>query len=301
MRTCSYCGRESDEPVACPGCGSELPPSVPPPLRHQEFVRNGEVRRIVARLSRLRQAEFLRDALLTAGVAAAIEDRSERGFLGFVNPVGRILVHVPEAQAGTAETVFRNTLPSLQPPSPPSAPIAPARPGPQPLPIVTPSPFADSTATKCNACGHQNLPGTTACADCGTPLLTPPPEEDLTDPSSNLVVVACCATVVDANIVKSHLDRAGIEACVPEEYSIPIYWWFGPVNPAGLTVQVKARDEARARQALQDAESFEMLPPPPPAPPPAPPAPDPKPPPPPNSIPPPPPTVKLKIGGESQL
>jgi len=107
---------------------------------------------------------------------------------------------------------------------------------------------------KCPYCGHENGDEATACLICHTALTRPPEDEadpQLVDPSLALVVVGTYRTVVEATVVKARLEAAGIEACIPEEYTPQILWAAVPSPLEAVTVRVAAKDYEAARQLLE--------------------------------------------------
>ena len=106
---------------------------------------------------------------------------------------------------------------------------------------------------KCPYCAHQNADDAVICLICHTDL-TPAPAPDvdprLTDPALSPVTVATFRSVEDAGMLKSRLEAAGIEACIPEEFS-PHLFWMMSLNPIeSITVRVAAKDYEAARQLL---------------------------------------------------
>ena len=103
----------------------------------------------------------------------------------------------------------------------------------------------------CSYCGHENEDTASTCAECGTPIVAAQPDPDaiaLSDPLDNLVVVAKCRTSVEAYLLCSRLEGAGIEACVPEEFTPQIFWSMIPSPLEQVTVRVKARDLEQAKR-----------------------------------------------------
>ena len=108
---------------------------------------------------------------------------------------------------------------------------------------------------RCSYCGGENEDNAVNCADCGTELESTSPQVDpeLEDPTLSLVVVGTYRNAVDANMVKTRLEGAGIEACVPEEYTPQILW---PAPLELVTVRVAAKDlEAAQRILASEANS----------------------------------------------
>ncbi len=105
----------------------------------------------------------------------------------------------------------------------------------------------------CPYCGQENGDDAAVCLICHTEL-TPPPEAErdpqLEDSDLALVIVGTFRNAVDANMVKARLEAAGIESCVPEEYT-PQIFWYGVTSPLEtVTVRVAAKDYEAARQLL---------------------------------------------------
>ena len=59
-------------------------------------------------------------------------------------------------------------------------------------------------------------------------------------------------SVVDASLVMTRLEAAGIEACIPEEYTPQIFWNCTPSPLESVTVRVAAKDYEEARPLLAD-------------------------------------------------
>src|ERR1041385_7374140 len=107
----------------------------------------------------------------------------------------------------------------------------------------------------CSYCGRENIDEALNCGECGTKFEAPELPEDrsrLEDPALSLVVVKTFSTVVDAAMLKSRFEAAGIEACVPEEYTPQIFWNMIPSPLESVTVRVAARDYAAAKAVLED-------------------------------------------------
>ena len=107
----------------------------------------------------------------------------------------------------------------------------------------------------CSYCGHADKDAAANCAGCGTPFVAAKADADaptLTDPAENLVVVARCRSSVEAYLLRSRLEAAGIEACVPEEFTPQILWYAVPSPLEQVTVRVRARDIGAALQVATD-------------------------------------------------
>ena len=107
----------------------------------------------------------------------------------------------------------------------------------------------------CSYCGHADEDAAANCAGCGTTYTAAKADADapaLADPAENLVVVARCRTSVEAYLLRSRLEAAGIEACVPEEFTPQIFWYAVPSPLEQVTVRVRARDIGAALQVATD-------------------------------------------------
>ena len=93
------------------------------------------------------------------------------------------------------------------------------------------------------------------CLECGVDLeSTETSEVDpvLRDPALSLVIVRTFRNVVDATMAKMRLEAAGIEACIPEEYT-PQILWFAITSPLEqVTVRVAAKDYEAAKEILKE-------------------------------------------------
>src|SRR3954447_20997404 len=111
---------------------------------------------------------------------------------------------------------------------------------------------------KCPYCGHENVNEARVCLICHTGLdaAPPPPREpQAEDPTLVMRIVANFPNVVDADVFKTRLEAAGIEAFVPEEYT-PQIFWAGITSPLeGVTVRVAAKDYDAAKALYQAAET----------------------------------------------
>jgi hypothetical protein len=115
----------------------------------------------------------------------------------------------------------------------------------------------------CSYCGLENDESMLLCAGCGKEFTEAARVDPvLLDPEEDLVVLARCRTVVEANMLKLRLESAGVEACVPEELNPQIFWYAVPSPLEEVTVRVRARDLAAARDIMADPGS--PTPPPPP-------------------------------------
>jgi hypothetical protein len=67
-----------------------------------------------------------------------------------------------------------------------------------------------------------------------------------------LAVVATFRNVVDAGLFRARLEAAGIEACIPEEYTPQIVWNVIPSPVETVTVRVAAKDYEAAKALMAD-------------------------------------------------
>ena len=108
---------------------------------------------------------------------------------------------------------------------------------------------------KCSYCGRENAESVSSCVECGTefPGQSPKASEldpNLQDPTLSLVIVGTFGNVVDATVVKTRLEAAGIEACIPEEYTPQILWYAVTSPLEQVTVRVAAKDYEEAKAIL---------------------------------------------------
>ena len=107
---------------------------------------------------------------------------------------------------------------------------------------------------KCPYCAHENGDDASVCLICHTDLVPPPEPVDpqLSDPALSLVTLASFKCVEDAGLLKSRLEAAGIEACIPEEFSPHLFWTVTPNPIEQVTVRVAAKDYDAAKQFLNE-------------------------------------------------
>lgn len=108
---------------------------------------------------------------------------------------------------------------------------------------------------KCPYCAHENTASATVCAICHTELTAAPApaiDPQLTDPALSLVTVAIFKCVEEAGLLKSRLEAAGIEACIPEEFGPHLFWTLSTNPIESVTVRVAAKDYDAARQLLDE-------------------------------------------------
>jgi hypothetical protein len=108
---------------------------------------------------------------------------------------------------------------------------------------------------KCSYCGHENDSAAVVCLICHTELDPPPaPQIDpqLEDPALALCIVATFRNVLEAGLFRARLEAAGIEACIPEEYTPQLFWNLIPSPLESVTVQVAARDYETAKALFDE-------------------------------------------------
>jgi hypothetical protein len=108
----------------------------------------------------------------------------------------------------------------------------------------------------CSYCGQQNDDASAKCCGCGTEFSSAtPPEtiEPLLDPALSLVTVATMHNLPEAELLLTRLEAAGIEACIPEEYSAQVFSAIIPFER--VTVRVAAKDAEDARAIIADLQA----------------------------------------------
>jgi ribosomal protein L40E len=117
---------------------------------------------------------------------------------------------------------------------------------------------------KCPYCGHENVDEARECLICHTnldPVPGAPRDPEAEEPELAMKVVASFANVVDADVFKTRLEAAGIEAFIPEEYT-PNILWTAITNPLeGVTLRVAAKDYDAAKALYESAEASVAVPP----------------------------------------
>jgi len=102
---------------------------------------------------------------------------------------------------------------------------------------------------ECSYCGHSNVDSATVCEECGTAFPVPDfVDPKLTDPEEALVILKTFDDVPQASLLKDRLERAGIEACIPEELGPSPFSIVKPL--ARVTVRVAKKDIEAAREVL---------------------------------------------------
>jgi hypothetical protein len=100
----------------------------------------------------------------------------------------------------------------------------------------------------CAYCGRDNEDSAIVCRECGKELKSesgPDPDPQLVDPALSLAIVATFSSLQEASLLVARLEAAGIEACIPEEYSPQIFSAVIPLER--LTVRVAAKDYDAAK------------------------------------------------------
>jgi hypothetical protein len=103
---------------------------------------------------------------------------------------------------------------------------------------------------ECPYCAHENEDAAIVCMICHAEIDPPSaPEADplLQNPALSLRIVATFRNVVEAGLFKARLEAAGIEACIPEEYTPQVFWNVIPNPLERVPVQVAAKDYGAAR------------------------------------------------------
>jgi cell division septation protein DedD len=107
----------------------------------------------------------------------------------------------------------------------------------------------------CSYCGRENEDSATVCRECGTEFPVPEPvsedEVRLKDPSESLITVAAFDDLAQANLLKSRLEGAGIEACIPEDLAPNLFAINKPLQEP-FTVRVAAKDADAAKELLSE-------------------------------------------------
>src|SRR6266446_3351822 len=110
----------------------------------------------------------------------------------------------------------------------------------------------------CPYCGRENNDETTHCGDCGTQFQEGEELDPvLTDPGAELVPVATFGDLLEATLLKTKLEAAGIEACIPEDFASNPFGNFIPL--AHVTVQVAATNLDPAKAIVADMAALEIL------------------------------------------
>jgi hypothetical protein len=123
-----------------------------------------------------------------------------------------------------------------------------------------------SVMKNCGYCGRENDDKAAHCRECGTEFVraelppTKPSEKsdgpgDQSAPMSpdervqDLVILARCRTLLEADLLVSRLEAAGIPAFIPDQSLVQLVAW--NVNTYGyVRVQVSSKDYEAARQLI---------------------------------------------------
>jgi len=113
----------------------------------------------------------------------------------------------------------------------------------------------------CSYCGHSNEDARENCTECGTQLQSsPPPEDNAADPANApLVVVESFATHEQASILAARLEQAGIEACIPEEYTSQVFPNIFPLVRVTVRVAAVNAEAAKAIAAGVELDPPEVI------------------------------------------
>jgi hypothetical protein len=106
---------------------------------------------------------------------------------------------------------------------------------------------------KCSYCGRENQDEALACCECGNEFdVVPEAETDprLLDPALTPVVVAKFSSLQQASVLVGHLEQAGIQAWIPEEYAEQVF--SGVIALERLTVRVAAKDYRAAMAVIAE-------------------------------------------------
>ena len=107
----------------------------------------------------------------------------------------------------------------------------------------------------CDYCGRENQDDAVYCSGCGTNQLKPdaPAEMQKLDESEEFVTLVTCEKLVEADLVVSRLDSAGIESFIPDENLMQVIGY--NLNTYGyVRVQVRRKDLASAKELLSNSE-----------------------------------------------
>ena len=119
----------------------------------------------------------------------------------------------------------------------------------------------------CNYCGRENADEAMQCGECGTDEFKLAPAAAPTDDGSQKewVTLTKCRNLVDADVLASQLDAAGIKFFLPDEFVMQTFSLDS--NGFGFArVQVSPNDLEQAKEIMSSPTS--LVPPAPPASPP---------------------------------
>lgn len=104
----------------------------------------------------------------------------------------------------------------------------------------------------CTYCGRENPDTALNCSGCGLEEFKDDKAAPVqnADESDDLVLLTTCAKLVDADLIVSRLDAAGIHALIPDEHLMQTIGF--NLNTYGyVRVQVRRQDYADAKALLQ--------------------------------------------------
>jgi Putative prokaryotic signal transducing protein len=129
---------------------------------------------------------------------------------------------------------------------------------------------------KCSYCGRENSDEASHCFECGTEFdpIAPPPPPRQPEPAGpryriralspeeaklDLVTIVRCGTLIEADMIRSQLEVAGITAWIPDEFLAEAFAF--DLNAVGyVRVQVSPKDYEAAKDVIEDAERLPTLP-----------------------------------------
>ena len=117
----------------------------------------------------------------------------------------------------------------------------------------------------CGYCGRENMDQAVHCSECGTTeFISPKTAASAGETSSpgldfvplapgeqqaHLVTLMRCSSLLEADMIVSQLESAGISAFIPDQFLMQAEAWH--VNPYGFVrVQVSPADYAAAKEFL---------------------------------------------------
>jgi hypothetical protein len=118
----------------------------------------------------------------------------------------------------------------------------------------------------CTYCGRENNDDAVQCRECGnvefksSPPASPPPIEPTSaklefepltpeDLQKDLITLMKCRTLLEADLISSRLDSAGIESFIPDQFLMQAIAW--NLNTFGFVrLQVSPNDYEAAKEFL---------------------------------------------------
>jgi ribosomal protein L40E len=108
----------------------------------------------------------------------------------------------------------------------------------------------------CSYCGRENTDEAITCRECGSNEFKSPASSDEPTAESHLVTVTRCRTLVEADLIASQLESAGIHAFIPDQFLLQTVSW--NVNTYGFVrVQVSSADLEAAKELLSSRPGSE--------------------------------------------